>query len=338
MKIKIYVFLVMVLATMGSFVLMVPVFAVGNQQMGNDKFEQKQEPAVVGIVSAINGNTITVTGKQNSENTNTNTVFTVNVANASITKNGVVITVSGITIGDTVVVKGTITGTNIVATTIRDGQSKKGEIDSNEMRPNVVGKVSAISGNIITIIGKQGFNKTGTNTTTTFTVDATNAKLLRGNTVITLSNIAVGDTVVVQGTVTGTNVVATIIRDGKMGAGNSDDNNQALMQIQGNGQPVIAGTISAINGSTLTVTNSSVTYTVNAINSKIVQGKTTILTSDVKIGDSVIVQGTINGTSVVASIIFDQNNPANKNTEKTQNPRLGFFASMGQFFRRLFGF
>lgn len=217
----------------------------------------------------------------------------------------------------------------------KDNQSNKSEIDSSRMRPNVVGKVSAISGNILTVISKQGFSRNDS-ATTTFTVDATNAKLLRGNTTITLSSIAIGDTVVVQGAVTGTNVVATIIRDGKVGNGNEGDNNQALLQVQGDGQPIIAGTVSAINGSTLTVANSSVTYSVNATNAKIFQGNNTILLSDVKIGDSVIVQGTVSDTSVIASTILDQNKIANKNVE--QKPRLGFFGSIGQFFRRLFGF
>ena len=220
-------------------------------------------------------------------------------------------------------------GNNVSAKMISDGQDKQGRTDSNSMMPAVVGKVSVINGNVLTVVSQQG----ASNTTVTFTVDATNAKLLRGNTTITLSGIAVGDNIVVQGILTGTNVLATIIRDGKVGNGNSkgsvSDNNQALLQIQGNGQPIIGGTISAINGSTLTVTNNSdVVYAVDATNAKIVQGTNTILLSGIKIGDSVIVQGTVSGTSVTASTIIDSNTTTHS----------GFFTSIGQWFRHLFGF
>lgn len=264
MKTKKYISLALALATIGSLALIVPAFAVSNQQ-----------------------------GEGN-QNINVN-----------------------------------------VTTTIHDDKVNQGEKDFEKMMPAVIGKVSAVNGNILTVISKQGFNKTEATSTITFTVDATNAKLLRGNTIITLSNIAVGDNVIVQGTVTGTSVVATIIRDGKVGNGNENDNNQALLQIQGNGQPVVAGIISAINGSSLMITtnnSSSITYTIDAANAKIIQGKNTILLSGVKIGDSVIVQGTVNGTSVIASTIIDTN------LITGQKVRLGFFGSIGQFFRRLFGF
>lgn len=224
------------------------------------------------------------------------------------------------------------------------GTNKPGETDFNKMMPAVVGKVSAINGNTITVIGKQGPNKGTATASTTFTIDATNAKILRGETTIKISDIAVGDNIIIQGTVTGTNVVATIIRDGKMGNGNENDNNQAFAQIQGNGQPVIAGTISAISGSTLTVKNANVTYTVDATSAKIIQGKNTILISGVKVGDSVIVQGTVTGTTVVASILFDpQLKAADNKTNSDNNGKSnwffgGMFGGIGNFFKHLFGF
>jgi hypothetical protein len=216
-------------------------------------------------------------------------------------------------------------------------------MDFEKMMPNLVGKVSAVNGNILTVISKQGFIKTTPEAATTFTVDATNAKILRGNKAIKVSDITVGDNIIVQGTITGTNVVAAIIRDGKVGegkvsggkvgVGNSNDNNQALFQIEGNGQPIVAGTISTITGSTITITNSgNVTYTIDATNAKIIQGKNNILLTGVKIGDLVIVQGTVNGTSVIASTIIDQTG------SQSVNANFGFFSSVGQFFKRLFGF
>ena len=340
---KKYVSLILALTVMGGSALITPTLAIANQQGGGDRqgenktINSGQTPVVVGTVSAINDNTITVAEKQDK---NTSAIFTVDAAKAKITKNGVTIAVSNIAVGDNIAVQGTITGTNIVATIIRDGKDGKGdqgEMDSGKMMPVAVGKVSAINGNTLTIISKQGLNKTASDVTTTFTVDVTNAKLLRGNTVITLSDIAVGDNIAVQGTITGTNIVATIIRDGKIGNGNEGDNNQALLQIQGNGQPIVAGTISAINGSTITITNNSnVTYTINATDAKIIQGKNVISLSAVKTGDSVIVQGVVNGTSVTASTIIDQAKPVS--TTVGQNKRTGFFGSIGQFFKHLFGF
>ena len=82
------------------------------------------------------------------------------------------------------------------------------------MKPVVFGTVSAINGNILTINGRQGF---GTTTpAVTFTVDATKAKIIKNNATSSVASIVIGDTVLVQGTISGTNVTATIIRDGAL--------------------------------------------------------------------------------------------------------------------------
>jgi len=323
-----YASLAIVLALAGGFFLVAPVFAETNGQSNS------QKPAIVGTVSAISGNTITVTVKQEINDTTTTVVYTVNATGAIITKDGATITISNIALGDRIAVQGTVTGTNVTATTVRDS-GFKGETESDEMRPDVVGKVSVISGNILTVVSNK---KQNTTTATTYTVDVTNAKILRGETTITVADIAVGDNIVVQGTVTGTNVIATTVRDGKVGNGNKGDNNQALLQIQGNGQPVVAGKITVISGSTITIvtTSGSITYTVNASSAKIIQGKNTISLSDLKTGDLVIVQGAVNGTSITASTILDQASQSNKPGEG--KPQRGFFGSIWQFFRGLFGF
>lgn len=85
--------------------------------------------------------------------------------------------------------------------------------------PGVFGKVTAISGTNLTITSMGRFNAstthTGfTNTSTTYSVDASNAIVLKGGSSSTFSAIAVGDTVMVQGIVTGDSVVATRIIDG----------------------------------------------------------------------------------------------------------------------------
>ena len=73
---------------------------------------------------------------------------------------------------------------------------------------NVVGIVSTVSGNTLIINSKKGKSKN-----TTYTVDATNAKITKDGTNTVLTSIAIGDTVVIKGKVNGTNVTAKLIRD-----------------------------------------------------------------------------------------------------------------------------
>ncbi len=216
------------------------------------------------------------------------------------------------------------------------------------MKPAVFGTVSAISGNIITVAGKQGF---GINAVaTTFTVDATNAKIIKNNVTGTISSIITGDTIMAQGALTGTNLVATTIRDGQMGKGILDNSNRnktvktpPVSPITGNGQPVVAGTVSSISGSTITITNkSNVSYTIDATNAKIVQGQNTIAVSNIVVGDMVVIQGTVNGNTIVASSVIDQTKPINTSKTNsgttTQPQHKGFFGTIGSFFGKIFGF
>jgi hypothetical protein len=80
-------------------------------------------------------------------------------------------------------------------------------------RPAIFGQVAAISGREITVTGKSG--KQGT--TTTYTVDASKAKITQGlgqgATPIDLSNIEVGDKVAVLGSITADAVVASSVFD-----------------------------------------------------------------------------------------------------------------------------
>lgn len=75
--------------------------------------------------------------------------------------------------------------------------------------PGVGGTVSAVSGNTITLTGKNG---------TTYTIDAGAATITKDLTV-TVGDVKVGDTIVADGTVSGTSVAATIIHDGKLAMG-----------------------------------------------------------------------------------------------------------------------
>ena len=216
--------------------------------------------------------------------------------------------------------------------------------------PAAVGSVTAINGTTLTIASR-GFGKPGSTltATTTYSVDASTATVMKNNATSTLSAVAVGDFVLVQGTKNGTSITATTIRDGMMMRGGPSGTRapgtpgtvppgNVQPPIQGNGEPVVAGTVSAIGGASLTVTTkSNVTYTVDTTNAKIVQGQDTVSLSNVSTGDSVIIQGTVNGTSVTASSVIDQKAPSATGTGATP-PRTGFFGSIGQFFSHLFGF
>ena len=93
---------------------------------------------------------------------------------------------------------------------------------------------------------------------TVYTVDATSAKIYKGSatTTVSVSDITTGDTVMVQGTISGTNVAATVIRDGVSGTmggrpgmpGNgfghgASSTSSTTPIIQGNGEPVVGGSV-----------------------------------------------------------------------------------------------
>jgi hypothetical protein len=224
------------------------------------------------------------------------------------------------------------------------------------MRPGVVGTVAAVDVNGVattfTVTAKQWQKPAGgttpttppTSTTVTYTVDASNATVTKAGAASSVSDIAVGDTVMISGTVSGTNVTATTVRDGVMQrpagtGGQNGSGKQPTVLNPGNGQPVVAGAVTAISGNIITITNKSdVTYTVDATNAKIQKGSTDVEIGSVSNNDNLVVQGTVNGTSVTASTILDQGpTPAAGATgAKPQNH--GFFGMIGNFFSKIFGF
>ncbi len=103
---------------------------------------------------------------------------------------------------------------------------KPGTTGVKPQLPEVVGKVTAVNGNTITVTknAHREFKRgTSTPVTTTtppapiiYTIDASNAVVIKGNATSTVASITVGDVLSVQGTVSGTNVTATKIRDNSM--------------------------------------------------------------------------------------------------------------------------
>jgi len=226
----------------------------------------------------------------------------------------------------------------------------------------VAGTVTAVSGSTITLtsrtpLGKPSATSATSVATTVYTVDASKATVTKAGTVSTVSAIAVGDQLLVQGTVTGTNIMATTIHDG-VSRGFGIDDKSGLGKggmrgarasttppvITGNGQPVIAGKVTAVSGNALTVTNASnVTYIVDAINARVASHNVLTTLANVKIGDEVVVQGIVNGNSVVALSVIDNATPAstaNRPATGAGQPKAkgGFFSGVGNFFGKLFGF
>ena len=164
------------------------------------------------------------------------------------------------------------------------------------VRPQVMGTVAAVSGSTITVTGHDG---------TTYTVDASAATITKGfgpqATAIAAANVSVGDTVMAMGTLTGTNLVATKIVDGMP----SDAGTGGQWQ-----KPAVSGTVTAVSGTTITVTgDDSTVYSVDASAATFAKANaaegSTITIAGVAVGDHVAVEGTTNGTSVVATKVVD---------------------------------
>ena len=242
------------------------------------------------------------------------------------------------------------------------GWGRQGEMRQQGMggmiRPGmgVAGLVSSLNGNTIMVdSARRGM------ATTTYAVDASNATIFKNNATSTVSSILTGDRVIVSGTINGTNVTAKVIRDGlgrigqgfgMGGRGGKDgkrgvpSGNQgamggavggAMQNLQGNGQPVVGGNVTSVNGSTFSITNASnATFSIDATNANIVKSGATSTASNIQVGDSVMVQGTINGSSVTANTVIDKGQTFAPSGNTT--PRKGFFGGISNFVHKIFGF
>ncbi|MEY2664883.1 MAG: hypothetical protein RIT04_691 [Candidatus Parcubacteria bacterium] len=229
---------------------------------------------------------------------------------------------------------------------------QRGEIMINRDRPALAGSIVSVNGSTLIVSGHAATTTIPVRpiasvlATTTYTVDISNAVIVKNQATTTVSALVVGNFVMVQGTLTGTNAVATRIVVGDVAMGNRDDNrgkgnaygrdddkkkaSSTAPIIKGNGQPVIGGKVTAINGSSMTLTNAGgTTYTVDI---SAVSSSTTIV-----VGNSVLVQGTINGTSVTASAVFAGDAKATNGNDDKPKSR-GFFGGIKHFFSGFFGF
>jgi preprotein translocase subunit YajC len=168
---------------------------------------------VSGIVTAINGDTITLQHEGHVKDGNSIAPKTYNVeaANAAITKDNASSSLSDIAVDDKIRVEGTVSGTSVVATSISDGVAHH-----TKNRSGVHGTVTAINGTTLTVQTSAATKGTVTRPATTYTVDAGSATVRKDKSASTLSAVSVGDTVRVRGTLSGTIVAATKVSDGVM--------------------------------------------------------------------------------------------------------------------------
>jgi hypothetical protein len=113
--------------------------------------------------------------------------------------------------------------------------------------------------------------------------------------------------------------------DHMMGSTTPEGNHRDDMM--GSTTPAVIGKVVSISGTTLTVTgrsadNATTTYTVDASAAKFMKGKQTatstpLTISTVSVGDSVLVIGTVSGTSVTAKVIINGLPP-----QKMMNPSM----------------
>ena len=245
---------------------------------------------VVGTVTTISGTTLTVTDAKN-------VVYTVDASAAKIDSgmNGSGLSLADVLQGDKVVIIGPVTGVTEKASAINDRSMNGRNIFS--------GTVTYVSGSILTIDTMAGKTKTS------YTVNAASAVLTKGMgkgtpATIAIADIKVGDRIFAIGTLNGTNVSATSVRDlGQIAA----RKNKQPMNKHSN---MFTGTVTAVNVSSISAAgyNKSV-YTVDVGTAKLTKGlgkdAATIALSDIKVGDRISAVGAVSGTTVAATSVRD---------------------------------
>ncbi|MDR3643351.1 MAG: DUF5666 domain-containing protein [Candidatus Doudnabacteria bacterium] len=236
---------------------------------------------VSGTVAGVSGESISLTG--------TGSSYTVDATHAKIVrKYGAVMAVADIQTGDALSVVGVVTGTNISAKIIRDNSQQ-------QRNATFSGTVSSVNGGSFILETKQrGSQTVYTSSTTVFKE--------RGLASVGINNVTAGE-----------NVTAFGIWDS---ASNTVTASRVTVVIK---TGTIAGTLTAVNGTTLTVTapsSSSTVYTVDASNVKRIDrryGASTDLGA-LQVGDTLSIRGNINGMNVTATTVRDMSLQARSGT------------------------
>lgn len=176
------------------------------------KFSRGKGPMVSGSITAINGSYLTISGRNN-------TIYTVDITNAKILKgfgsSTSTLALTDIKVGDAVGVIGTLSGTNITATSLLDRfGSRPDNINRPKQNPRLMGTVSNVSGYTFTLT--LGMRKSPHQTTSTpaqlvtFIVDMNSTTTVtKDGQTASLGDIANGQTVMITGTIDKTALTAT---------------------------------------------------------------------------------------------------------------------------------
>ena len=161
--------------------------------------------------------------------------------------------------------------------------------ERQERRPHVGGEITEISGTTLTVSDKRSG--------TSYTVETSGATIMKDGASAELSSFAVGDHVMAKGTMSGATMTAAKVFGGMPKGGFGGHGH-------GRGHGVM-GEVTAVNGSTITVTGMDGTsYTVNADGARVKRMAEGSL-SDIAVGDRIGVHGEVSGTSVNAETIMD---------------------------------
>jgi|GEM_PF-2289633 hypothetical protein len=281
-----------------SVFMIVPVLALA-QTGSTARRANFAPPAVRGTVASISGTTITLTGSNG-------TTYSVDAGNATLTEMSVVsgsrptttaITLAQVNAGDTLTVLGTASGSSITASRIIDGalpaasagfggKNSGKSRQATKVSPAITNttSVSTISGTVASPVSGESISLTASNGTG-YTVDATNAKILRKyGATMAVTDIQTGDSLSVRGTVSGSTVAAATIRD------NSQQQRNATF----------SGTVSSVDGQSFVLaTKQRGSQTFNTTSATVFKenGQTSVSIANVLVGENVTASGVWDSTS-----------------------------------------
>jgi hypothetical protein len=224
-----------------------------------DMSMQKKNATFNGTVTALNGASFTLQSKERGAQTINTSSSTTYKKNGQTDSNGL----GDVLMGSTLTVSGVwdSTGNNVAANSINI-------IVKNV---NVTGIIQSISGEILTITGTHS-------SSTVYSIDATNAKLVRRfGAAMAITDFQTGDTVTATGPLLGNSMAAKTIRDESLQAHNG----------------TFDGSITAINGSSFTLQSKNRgPQTINTTATTIFRmGSASATMASLAVGENVTVSG-----------------------------------------------
>jgi Domain of unknown function (DUF5666) len=257
----------------------------GNAKMPPATTTKPKKISVSGTVASISGTTIMLTGKDG-------TSYTIDASKTRFTRrNADVMAISDIQTGDALTVAGTVTGANITAMMIRD-------TSMGTKRDHTTGTITAVNGASFTLTTKANAALT-VNTTSTTVIE----KMIEGTNTkqpATINDLAVGENMLITGAVDS--------------ASNTIDASIVRIMIQ---RVSKTGVVQSVSGNVITLTaKDGTTFTADATGAKLMRryGASIVDVSEIQNGDTLVVAGTMNGTTLTILSIRDNSLQARNGT------------------------